>query len=92
MATTTPQAKQTVIVALVFTGVVASLGDVIDRHHSIPRLRIYIGCVFAAFTLTLLADPAPELASSFALLIAIGALFTQYDVITKVGALIGGKP
>lgn len=93
VAATSTEAKRTVLVSLVLTGVLTALGSVIGgkaKPADIPPLRIYVGCAVAAIILTLLADPAPELAASFAVLIVFGAMFVQIGTVTKLAKLVGG--
>lgn len=97
----TPQAAQrTVIGLMVLTGIIASLGDVIYRGQTLPRLRIYIGALFAAVTLSFVSDGAPTVAASFAWLIFIGVLLAPIgpssstplvvDVFKSLTGTVGG--
>lgn len=71
-------AKRYVIGGLVLSGVVAAAADL--EGGEAPHLRILIGAVIAGTVLAVVAEGAPQVAASFALLILLSTV------------LAGGKP
>ena len=65
-------AKELALGSVVITGVLASVNSVSKGH--LPSVRIVLGLGFAGVVLTFLADPAPDLAGSFAALLLVSAL------------------
>lgn len=67
------QAKRTVVLSLVAAGALASIEDL--RERDFPKLRIFLGAVFAGIVLSSVAEGAPDLAGTFALLILTTTVF-----------------
>jgi len=77
---------------MVITGALAVFREI--QSGEVPRLRIFIGTLFAAVFLTALSDAAPRLAASFAGIIVVSTLVTtttSADTITGVGRAINRK-
>lgn len=69
-------ADRSVITALVLAGITTVVRD-LHEGDSPDVVRLVIGGMFAGIVLTLIAQPAPELARAIAWLILVGALFAN---------------
>lgn len=67
-------AKELVIVGLTATGVIAAIGQV-GKTNGLPSSRIGYGVFIAMALLSLMAEFAPEVAATFAMLILATSLF-----------------
>lgn len=83
------RAKELVIVGVVSTGVIAAIGQV-GKTNSLPSSRIGYGVFIALALLSLLAEVAPEVAASFAMLILATSFFVYgtpaFAALTKLTA------
>lgn len=67
-------ARRGVIVAMFATGALAFFREV--QAGDVPRLRIFIGVLFAAVMLAALSDAAPRMAVGLAAMILVSTLIT----------------
>lgn len=89
--TTPAQAKRTVVLALLIAGGLAATRDL--SKGRVPRLRIVFGVFIAGVILAALADfGAPQIAASFAALLAVTAVLLATEALPAVTRLFGGKP
>lgn len=68
-------AKGVVIGATAATAIIASVSDI--ATGSMPSVRVAVGATLAAAILYALAEPAPQLAAGFAMLMLLGAALSD---------------
>lgn len=80
---TSTRAKRLVLLAMMVAGTAASLRAV-TAERRLPSARIPIGVFAAGIMLAVLAEFAPELAGSLALLIVVASLTVSADTWTGI--------
>jgi len=85
----TSSAQSTVVTSLAITAAIVATRQAQDG--SLDAVRLGIGFTLSAVGLTVLAGPAPRLAASLAVLVAVGTVLSQTAVIDAVSARVAGK-